>query len=178
MKWRVAELVLRAAGILLLGLCGYKLALYSAFQARPELFLKLRGGVAPASMLAGKLEIPRLKLRVSIVEGDDEESLALGAGHVRGTAGFGEPGNAVIAGHRDAAFGALRYIRIGDDILIHNGRESAYRVMKIRTVGPDDLSVLRNDDTAKLTLITCFPFSYLGPAPKRYIVEARLVPAN
>jgi sortase A len=176
MNWRAAELVLRAAGILLLAACGYKIALYSAFQARPELFLKLRDGSAPGSMLAGKLEIPRLHLRVSIVEGDDEESLSLGAGHVRGTADFGEAGNAVIAGHRDAAFGALRNIRIGDDILIHSGRESEYLVTKIRTVAPDDLSVLRNDDTSKLTLITCYPFSYLGPAPKRYIVEARLVP--
>jgi sortase A len=177
MKWRIAEFVLRTTGILLLAVCGYKVAVYSAFQANPALFLKLRGGAPPSSLFAGRLEIPRLHLRVSIVEGDDEESLSLGAGHVRGTADFGGMGNAVIAGHRDAAFGALRDIKLGDDILIHGAHDAAYRVMKIHTVEPDDLSVLRNDDTAKLTLITCYPFSYLGPAPRRYIVEARLVPA-
>ena len=81
----------------------------------------------------------------------------------------------MIAGHRDSAFRALRKVRIGDQVLIRAAKNAAYRVTRIHTVDADDLSVLRSDDSgAKLTLITCYPFHYLGPAPRRYIVEARL----
>jgi len=166
-KYR-AELFLRIGGLVLLAVFSYKIA-------RPEIFLKLPRAAAPRSVLAGQLDIPRLNMSVAIVEGDDEESLSLGAGHVPGTAAIGGIGNSVIAGHRDSAFRALRKVRIGDQVLIHAAKNAAYRVTRIHTVDADDLSVLRRDDTeAKLTLITCYPFRYVGSAPRRYIVEARL----
>lgn len=169
------ELLLRVAGLVLLVISGCKAARYAAFQAQPELLLKIPGGAPPHAILVGKLEIPRLNMRVAIVEGDDEQSLSIGAGHVPGSAAFGGVGNAVIAGHRDTAFRALRNVRIGDQILIHSLHDAAYRVTSIRTVDPDDISVLRSDAGAKLTLITCFPFYYVGSAPRRFIVEAQLV---
>jgi sortase A len=168
-----AELVLRAIGLILLGISGYRLALYSAFQTHHELFLKLPHASSSAVTFLGKLDIPRLKMSVAVVEGEDEEHLALGAGHLPGTAMPGSSGNIVLAGHRDSAFRQLRSIQIGDQILLHAAKDETYRVTRIRTVEPDDVSVTNSDGTAKLTLITCYPFHYIGPAPRRYIVEAR-----
>jgi sortase A len=170
-----AELFFRIGGAILLAIFGYKIARYAAFQLEPELFLSLPRLSPPPAILAGRLEIPRLKLSVAVLEGESEESLSLGAGHLRDTAPLGGAGNCVIAGHRDSVFRALRHIRIGDRILIHAVRNAAYRVTNIRTVAPDNLSVLRGGSTAKLTLITCYPFYYVGSAPRRYVVEARWV---
>ena len=167
MKYR-AELLLRIGGLVLLAIFSYKIA-------RPEIFLKLPRAVAPKSILTGRLDIPRLHTLVGIVEGDDKQSLSLGAGHVPGSAAIGGIGNSVIAGHRDSVFRSLRKVQIGDQILVHAATTAAYRVTRIRTVDADDLSVLRRDDTStRLTLITCYPFHYIGPAPRRYVVEARL----
>jgi sortase A len=173
---RLPEQILLFAGLVFLAVSGWKVARYAAFQCKPEVFLQLSSASPPHSFLAGKLEIPRLKMSVAIVEGENEESLSLGAGHVTGTAAFGATGNAVIAGHRDSAFYALRNVKIGDHILIRASHDFTYRVINVHIVEPDDLSVLDGDASAKLTLITCYPFSYVGLAPKRYIVEARLVP--
>lgn len=92
-----------------------------------------------------------------------------------GTAAIGAPGNTVIAGHRDMAFRALRDVRIGDNIQIQAGKTYAYRVDQIRIVSPEDVSVLRDDGGAKLTMITCYPFNFVGDAPKRYVVQAEML---
>ncbi len=110
-----------------------------------------------------------------IVDGDNEESLSIAAGHVPGTALPGAPGNSVIAGHRDTAFRALRNIRIGDHVRIESGRKYDYIVEQVRIVGPEDMGVLRDHGGAVLTMITCYPFGYVGDAPKRYVVQARLI---
>jgi sortase A len=111
---------------------------------------------------------------VTILEGDTDDNLALGAAHLSGTAPLGSNGNSAIAGHRDLAFRSLRNIHPGDEIVIKSSTDLTYRVTRTRIVSPSDTSVLGSDGRARLTLITCYPFYFVGPAPRRFIVEAEL----
>jgi sortase A len=116
--------------------------------------------------LFGRLEIPRLNVSVMVMEGDKDGILRLGAGHVPGTP-------LAIAGHRDSFFRPLKDIKLYDRIRFTTpDGTSEYRVISTKIVGPHDTYVLdaKNDDT--MTLVTCYPFYYVGPAPKRFIVEA------
>jgi sortase A len=130
----------------------------------------------PTTIL-GRLEIPRVGLSVMIVEGVNEPELLLGAGHIPGTARPGLTGNAGIAGHRDTYFRPLKDIRVSDEIRIST-REGNYRyvVEATRITTPSDVAVLNNTPEGRLTLVTCYPFSFLGSAPDRFVVQARLVP--
>jgi sortase A len=124
----------------------------------------------------GRLEIPRLNLSVIVLEGDDDAILKLGVGHVPGTVVPGQPGNAALAGHRDTFFRPLRGIQKGDEIRWTSPEYSRqYRVLSLSVVDPTDRTVLEPTDKDSLTLITCYPFNFIGPAPKRFIVRARLV---
>ncbi len=179
-----AEWVLLLAGTCLLSKAGWNLVSYDAFQEHPEWFASSvahanqtsRSAFRPAATrsILGRLEIPRLGMSVLVVEGDDDKSLSLAAGHVPGTAAFGTAGNAVIAGHRDMAFRPLRKIKAGDRIEMRAGKTYEYVVESVQIVSPDDTSVLRDGRTPTLTLITCYPFRYMGNAPRRYIVRAKL----
>ena len=169
-----SEIVLLLAGSIFLGTASWRFFSFAAFQRYYE-FVLSRGGASTGPKVTGKLMAPRLGLSVIIVNGDDDASLNLGAGHIPGSAAFGEPGNAVVAGHRDMAFRALRNTQIGDEIQIQADKLYTYRVAQIRIVRPEDVSVLRDDGTAKLTLITCYPFSFIGDAPMRYVVQAEMV---
>ncbi len=122
-----------------------------------------------------RLEIPRLNSSWFVFEGTGKKDLRLGPGHVRGTAPPGTRGNCVIAAHRDTHFRALKDIRQGDEIEIqtHHGA-FRYRVSRIRILRPDNTGPMQPTDHAVLNLITCYPFYYVGPAPKRFVVEARL----
>jgi len=159
-------------GVILLALAGWQVASYSAFQFHPEWFQSGENG-----RIAGRLSIKRLGVSIAVLNGDDEKSLSLGAGLVTGTSPIGGNGNTVIAGHRDIAFRALRNIQAGDIVRIEStdAKTYAYRVERTRIVDPDDVSVLASDGSPRLTMITCYPFYYTGDAPKRYIVDARLV---
>jgi sortase A len=193
---RCMELVLVSAGVFLLARSGWDLLRFAAFQRYAQLLAASfeRGAegpeIAPASWaraqhttptlrVIGKLEIPRLGASVLVVDGDDDESLSVAAGHIPGTALPGETGNSVIAGHRDTAFRVLHEVRIGDRIRVENGRVYSrvysYVVQSMRIVEPDDVAVLRSSGAAMLTMITCYPFRYIGAAPKRYVVQARLI---
>jgi sortase A len=123
----------------------------------------------------GRLEIPRLGVRATAREGTDAGTLRRAVGHVPDTALPGEPGNAAFAGHRDTFFRSLRHIRVGDEILVRTleGIHS-YTVRETRVVKPRDVWVLDPTPGATLTLVTCHPFSFLGPAPNRFIVRATL----
>jgi sortase A len=94
-----------------------------------------------------------------------------------GTAPIGSNGNTVIAGHRDLAFRALRNVQAGDIVRVESAeaKSYSYRVEGMRIVNSDDVSVLASDGRPRLTMITCYPFYYTGDAPKRYIVDARLI---
>ena len=126
--------------------------------------------------VAGRIDVPRLGMSVFVVEGDDDRALSIAPGHVPESAALGEPGNAVIAGHREMTFRALQDIRLGDEIKVQTDRWYEYRVFSIRIVKPDTSSVMDRGQGSVLTLITCYPFYYLGNAPKRFVVQARLVP--
>jgi sortase A len=125
------------------------------------------------------LSIPKIGLQAAILEGTTTESLLLAPGHLSQTAWPGEPGNAVIAGHRDTFFHRLSELTPGDAIEIRRpGREYRYAVTGTMIVPPDDLRVTRPTKDSRLTLVTCFPTYYIGPAPKRLIVIATLEPAQ
>jgi sortase A len=116
--------------------------------------------------LFGRLEIPRLNLSVMVMEGDADRILRLGAGHVPGTP-------MAIAGHRDTFFRPLKDIKLDDTIRFTTPQGiSEYRVVSTQIVGPTDTSILDAKDDSTLTLITCYPFYYIGPAPKRFIIQA------
>lgn len=124
-----------------------------------------------------QLTIPRLNGVWYVVEGTDEKDLRLGPGHLPGTAFPGEQGNCVIAGHRDTQFRKLKDIRKGDEIVLRTSiGESRYRVTGYEIVKPTDTRSLRDTPDARLNLITCYPFYYVGNAPNRFIVHAEEAP--
>lgn len=130
----------------------------------------------PDSRFVGRLEIPRLEVSSVILEGVGSKTLRVGLGHVPGTSMPGQPGNVVIAGHRDTFFRPLRNIEIGDEVSIDTTtRAYSYQVRSFEIVDPHNMNALRFHDKNELTLITCYPFSYIGPAPKRFIVHAEPV---
>ena len=121
-----------------------------------------------------QLTIPRLQGEWYVVEGTDNADLRLGPGHLPGTAFPGEKGNCVIAGHRDTQFRVLKDIRKGDEILLRTSiGETRYRVTGFEIVKPTDTRSLQDTPDARLNLITCYPFYYVGNAPKRFIVHAQ-----
>ena len=121
------------------------------------------------------LRIPKISLEVPVFNDTDELTLNRGVGRILGTARVGESGNLGIAGHRDGFFRGLQNISPGDVLeLVQPGHSDQYAVSEIRIVAPDDISVLRPTAVPTVTLVTCFPFYFVGHAPKRYIVTARL----
>jgi len=126
--------------------------------------------------LVGRLVIPRLNLKAVVREGAGESTLNVALGHIPGTAFPGQSGNAGIAGHRDTLFRGLRNIRDNDLIEVQTPTGTFnYKVESTDIVKPTDVDVLRASSRPELTLVTCYPFYYIGPAPDRFIVKARLV---
>ena len=135
------------------------------------------GTAGTTNGIIGRLEAPRLGISVIAREGTDASTLERAVGHVANTALPGEAGNAGLAGHRDTFFRRLRYARAGDRIIVTSvsGRHE-YVVRDTRVVSPKDVSVLDPTPEPTLTLVTCYPFRYVGPAPERFIVRADLLP--
>lgn len=126
--------------------------------------------------LIGRIEIPSLDLSVIIMEGISRTTLRRAVGHIPGTALPGEPGNVGISGHRDTFFRPLRNIQQNDVITLTTLLgEYRYRVVSIKVVGPSDVAVLDPSGNEILTLVTCYPFYFVGAAPERYIVRAERV---
>jgi sortase A len=127
----------------------------------------------PAPPPMAVLRIPRLGLEVPVLEGTDEWTLDRAVGHIEGTDLPGQPGNVGIAGHRDGFFRVLKDISEGDRVeLALPGSVRLYRVRRLSVVGPDEVSVLARTAEGALTLVTCYPFYFVGPAPRRFIVQA------
>ena len=123
----------------------------------------------------GVMEIPALKRELQLYEGTEEAQLSLGVGHVVTSVLPGYNDNSVVAGHRGTAFRKLYKLVIGDFIIIHTDQGSfTYEINETRIVEGDDTSVIVSTPHALLTLVTCYPFDWIGAAPKRYIVTARL----
>ncbi len=125
------------------------------------------------------LRVPRLKIEVPVLEGTDEFSLNRGVGWIGGTARPGDTGNAGIAGHRDGFFRSLKDVKIGDTVEVETLAASHhYRVDEIEIVNPSDTAVLGPRAADSVTLITCYPFYFMGNAPFRFIVHASVVATN
>ncbi|MCW8872140.1 MAG: class D sortase [Xanthomonadales bacterium] len=119
------------------------------------------------------MTIAKLGIQVPVYDGTDDFNLNRGVGRIEGTAMVSGEGNLGVAGHRDSFFRGLKDIAIGDaiDLLTMNGKEF-YTVSSIEIVDPGDVWVLAPSETKTITLVTCYPFYYVGHAPKRYIVKA------
>ena len=138
-------------------------------ESRPISDYAIRNDVA----MVGYLEIPRLHISVPVLEGSGPSILAVAAGHIEGTSLPGRSGNMGIAAHRDKFFAPLREIRPNDIITVRTLDGSfAYAVNRTEVVVPSDVRVLQQTTDAELTLVTCYPFRYKGPSPKRFIVHA------
>ena len=197
MLWlRRGEIALCVIGFSLLGGAAAATVRSRVYQARQgRAFSDLDGriataaGPAPASVLVssvetrtapgldplvlGRIEIPRIGVSAIVREGDDDATLSVAVGRVPGTARPGERGNMALAGHRDSFFRELRHIRVDDVIRFRTpGREYEYRVDATEVVGPEELRVLAPSAAPVLTLVTCYPFGYVGSAPNRFIVRA------
>ena len=187
---RWTERILMAVGIACLAWYG-AVSLHAVVHQRQqraalERFLEAtprrlnRGSSAPVKAkpgdLIGLLEIPRIRLSAVVVEGDDDRALITSIGHLPDTPLPWQGGNSAFAAHRDTFFRPLRDIQIGDALRISsvNGYLE-YRVRQMLVVGPNDVWVLDPTHQAMLTLITCYPFGYIGHAPERFVVHAEQV---
>ena len=196
LKW--AQRALFVCGILLLGYSGFAVADAWIFQRResrdldrllrdqraasegafqPESSTSPKSAPAAATDgMIGRIEIPRLLLSAIVVEGMDRRTLRRAVGHIPGTALPGEPGNVGVTGHRDTFFRPLKDLRINDEIQFSTLKGTFnYEVESLRVVEPDNVAVLAPSGENVLTMVTCYPFYYVGPAPKRWIVRARQV---
>lgn len=183
---------LLAAGVLGVGICAVSKVVPPLWQQWENRQFNLAREKAPATQsndsaarparptngqVLGRLSIPRLELSSMVREGDDEATLSLALGHIPSTALPGQDGNIGVAGHRDTLFRALRKIQKNDLIQFEtlNGMHS-YTVDSIHIVKPEDVGVLKPQGRPTLTLVTCYPFYYIGAAPNRFIVSAHEVP--
>jgi sortase A len=140
----------------------------------------MRSAVARSAPIPGtplaKLSIPRIGLSAIVLEGSDDHTLRLGPGHLETTPLPGAFGNVVIAGHRDSFFRPLQNVLVGDEILLDTGEERIqYRVSSFLVVSPYEVNVIGPTADARLTLVTCYPFRFIGPAPDRFVVRAMRV---
>jgi sortase A len=188
---RWTERTLLGIGVLCLGYYAYASAetvLYQAYENRElDAILSSREpsraadtvrpsrAVAPGDTV-GRIEIPRLGVSAVIKAGADARTLRLAVGHIPGTALPGERGNVGLAGHRDTFFRRLRDVRPDDEIRVRTPeRMYSYRVERTDVVEPRDVWVLDPTEYSALTLVTCYPFTYVGSAPQRFIVRAQLL---
>jgi sortase A len=187
---RLTQRALTVVGALALGYCAavfLEAKLYQMREAK-EFASQLRrkqadkptqvNSVAPVVTpekrgVLGRLEIPRIGVSVMVVQGVDDDDLKRAVGHIPATALPWDAGNVGIAGHRDTFFRPLRTIKRDDTITVSTLRGTyRYRVVSTSVVGPQDVQVLYPTERNSLTLVTCFPFEYVGSAPKRFIVRA------
>ena len=183
---RAAYYFLLACGIGGLGYSGYVLADAHRYQAQQQsAFEESRSGrmsldrsrrIFADGATIGEMEIPRLEMKLIVSQGDSPTTLRRAVGHISNSALPGESGNVVLAAHRDSFFRPLRNVRSGDLVTVKTfDAEYRYRVASTAIVSPDNLKALQPTAKPMLTLITCYPFYYIGAAPKRFIVRARLI---
>ena len=129
-----------------------------------------------AGSWVARLEAPTAALSATVLEGSDDETLMRAAGRIEDTAFPGDFGNIGIAGHRDTIFRPVRKLRVGEPLVLTTAnRVFRYRITKTAVVNPEDVYVLDPADHPTMTLVTCYPFEFIGHAPQRYIVSADLV---
>jgi sortase A len=175
-----------AAGIIALGYAGYAvLDAYWYQGVETAKFEKVSAIAKPQPVKAipiavggviGEIEVPRLRFKAIVVQGDSEKLLRRSVGHLPQTALPGETGNVALASHRDGLFRPLRDVLPGDLIILRTPeREFEYQVQWTAVVPPTAMRVIQPTSEPALTLITCFPFYYVGAAPERFIVRAHKI---
>ena len=157
----------------------------SSSQFLPELASLVPSSNSPTSTAAfittrgdfiGTLEIPALKKTMPIFEGTEDSQLKKGVGHFEGSVLPGVRDNSVLAGHRDSVFSQLGKLQLGDKLIVTTATGNyTYQIARFRIVNADDRTVIVPTTRAVLTLSTCYPFSFIGNAPKRFIVSANLI---
>jgi sortase A len=188
--WSVRRTVLRSAcsffmvlGLAAVGYASFVLANARTFQAIEKEKFAQEKPLAELPVLAdddviGEMQVPRLGLDVMVVQGDSAANLRRAVAHITKSALPGEEGNVALAGHRDTFFRPLQYARLGDQIRFRTRERSFnYVVESIEVARPNAFEVLRPSGGHELTLVTCYPFYYVGSAPKRLVVHAREVDA-
>jgi sortase A len=193
---KVTELALWAIAICSLGYCGYRYGSAAEHQFRQRARLNaaqrrgLGGGDGTQASLAslttadkdsfarngllGAIEIPRLNISSVVEEGVGDSTLWEAVGHIPGTAMPGHKGNSALAAHRDTYFRGLGDVQVGDEIVFHSPDSNfRYRVESTKIVDGSATDALPDSATPTLSLITCYPFHYIGAAPQRFIVTAR-----
>ena len=185
--FRLAFYFFLALGLLTLGYSAYVVVDARAYQAyeQSKFEAMLEKGTGSPQLLAtplveggiiGEIQVPRLHLKAIVVQGDSHTILRRAVGHIPETALPGNPGNVAIAGHRDTFFRPLRNIRLGDAITLKTPTgDFQYLVESTQIVPAANVEVLSTTVVPTLTLITCFPFDYIGAAPNRFVVRARQV---
>jgi len=184
LRW--SQRLLFMTGILALGYVGFTLVDARLYQVSAKRSLENqiqvekehpqtqpKPAIKKGSVL-GRIDIPRLGISVAVLQGTSSRVLRLGAGHIEGTPLPGETGNSGIAGHRDTFFRRLKDIRKDDEIQLQTATGLfRYDVESAKVVEPDDTTVLEPSTTENtLTLVTCYPFYFVGPSPKRFVVRA------
>ena len=184
---RFASLVLIVIGISLLGYVGS--AYWGMYRSQQNLEVEWErqaagtntpghASISPNQMLT-RVIIPKINMDAILIEGVSRKELSAGPGHMKETAMPGETGNAVITAHRDTFFRHIYELAKGDEIQVRrNGRVFTFVVTGQRIVQPDDVSVLKQTTDPQLTLITCYPTYYIGPAPQRLVVFSKLVDSS
>jgi LPXTG-site transpeptidase (sortase) family protein len=181
---RALSLCLMAVGFVLLAYVGVQY--WGMYRSQQKLEAQWERQAASANVpgvpkinaddLLTRVVIPKIDLDSIVVEGVSRKMLSEGPGHIKGTAAPGEPGNAVISAHRDTFFRHIYELNKGDEILVkRGGKIFHYQVTGKKIVMPDDVAVLKQTTDPQLTLITCYPTYYIGPAPKRLVVFSKLV---
>jgi sortase A len=172
------------SGVAVLGYAGFQYGVMLYQQRHLQALWRQQQRIRPVSSqhsaaefgVLTRISIPSIGFSAVIVEGTDLYSLLIGPGHLTGTAQPGAPGNAVVSAHRDTFFRHIMKLSPGDHILIErDGRSFTYAVEGFRIVKPDDISVTAPTHDNRLTLITCDPAYYPGPAPQRLVVISKLV---
>jgi sortase A len=135
-----------------------------------------RPHVVPPGGWVARLDAPTVQLSATVLEGTDDATLQRASGHIEDTALPGDPGNFGIAGHRDTTFRPVRLLHEGDPLVVTTSDAVyQYRVVSTRIVNPEDVYVLDPTPHPTLTLVTCYPFEFIGHAPQRFIIHADLV---
>jgi sortase A len=196
LRW--AQGALFACAVFLLGYCGFAVAdawvfqrressdfdrLLRAQRAASESTPQSKSSTIPKGPIAavtdgliGRIEIPRLLLSAVVYEGIEGITLRRAVGHIPGTALPGQPGNVGLAGHRDTFFRSLKDLRVKDEVEFSTMKGNfKYEIESLMVVEPDNVGALAPSSENVLTLVTCYPFSYIGSAPKRFVARARQV---
>ena len=184
---RIVSLALVIVGTLLLGYVG--LEYWGMYRSQKDLESQWEQQSAttsvpgqpqlPPEQMLTRILIPKIQMDAIVVEGASRRDLSAGPGHMKQTAEPGETGNAVITAHRDTFFRHIYELNKGDQVQVRRGgRTFTYAVTGKKIVMPEDISVIKPTNDPQLTLITCYPTYYIGPAPKRLVVFSRLVESD